>query len=126
MLAGEEFAKAVAMNLFHFLQSFGGGAAGDSLALPASLIDRRGTATFGPHPCITSASVMQELLSTTRCLLPSDMCLHCHARPHDHPTCVCPPGQVVYAVPREVQERSRLLHPTCSNGLTVSDELDAN
>ena len=40
VLAGEDFAKAVALNLFHFLQSFGGGASGDSLALPASLIDR--------------------------------------------------------------------------------------
>ena len=39
MLAGEDFAKAVALNLFYFLQSFSGGS-GDSLGIPANLIDR--------------------------------------------------------------------------------------
>jgi len=38
---GEEYAKGVALNLFHFMESFGTGArAGDALLMPANVIDR--------------------------------------------------------------------------------------
>lgn len=39
--AGEDFAKAVALNLFHYIESFGsGGRAGDALIMPTDVINR--------------------------------------------------------------------------------------